>query len=98
MVTDIQELTSAWIQNLLHIGILGDYFFPDCDEINTLLNLFFFSWDELGKYDIPAVIDYILLKTGQSKLSYVGHSLGCGMFFITMVTRPEYNSKIEMMV
>jgi len=26
-----------------------------------------FSWDELGKYDIPAIVDYILEKNGEKK-------------------------------
>lgn len=56
------------------------------------------SWDELGNYDIPAVIKFILDKTGQPKLSYVGYSLGSAMFFIAMSKHPELNSKIEMMV
>ncbi|EFX82413.1 hypothetical protein DAPPUDRAFT_223831 [Daphnia pulex] len=57
-----------------------------------------FSWDEIGNYDLPAVINYILKTTGQSKLSYIGHSLGCGTFFIAMVKHPELNSKIDIMV
>lgn len=56
------------------------------------------SWDETGNYDIPAVINYILDRTGQSKLSYVGYSLGSALFFIAMSTHPELNSKIETMV
>lgn len=35
-----------------------------------------FSWHEIGIYDIPATIDYILEQTNQTKLSYVGHSQG----------------------
>ncbi|KAI4469876.1 lysosomal acid lipase-related [Holotrichia oblita] len=35
-----------------------------------------FSWHEIGLYDHPATIDYILSKTGVSKLSYIGHSQG----------------------
>ncbi|KZS15481.1 Lipase [Daphnia magna] len=38
-----------------------------------------FSWDEIGNYDIPSMMNYILTETGQSKLSYIGHSLGCGV-------------------
>lgn len=30
-----------------------------------------FSWHEIGVYDIPATIDYILNQTNQTKLSYV---------------------------
>lgn len=35
-----------------------------------------FSWHEIGVYDIPATIDYVLANTNQTKLSYVGHSQG----------------------
>ncbi len=52
----------------------------------------------MGKYDIPAEINYILAKTGRSKLSYIGHSMGCGIFFVAMVTHPELNDKIEVMM
>lgn len=57
-----------------------------------------FSWDQIGNYDIPSVINYILKTTGQSKLSYVGHSLGCGVFFIAMIKHPDLNAKIELMI
>lgn len=55
-------------------------------------------WDEIGRYDLPAAINYVLTTTGQAKLSYIGHSLGSGSFFIAMITHPELNSKIEIMV
>ncbi len=29
-------------------------------------------FDEMGNYDIPAVINYVLAKTGRSTMSYVG--------------------------
>jgi pimeloyl-ACP methyl ester carboxylesterase len=31
-------------------------------------------------------------------LTYIGHSLGCGVFFIAMVLHPELNAKIDLMV
>ena len=52
----------------------------------------------MGKYDLPAVFDYVLAKTGMTSLSYVGHSMGCTMFFICMIDRPEYNAKIDVMI
>ena len=33
-------------------------------------------WDEMGLYDIPAELNYILKKTGGQKLIYIGHSMG----------------------
>lgn len=56
-----------------------------------------FSWHEIGYYDLPAMIDYVLAKTGQSSLNYVGHSQGTTSFFIMTSLRPEYNSKIRAM-
>ncbi|XP_067671236.1 lysosomal acid lipase/cholesteryl ester hydrolase-like [Haliotis asinina] len=34
------------------------------------------SFDEMAKYDLPAMIDYILRTTGQPQIHYVGHSQG----------------------
>lgn len=57
----------------------------------------FFSFHELGKYDLPATIDYILNKTGQSTLFYIGHSMGTTAFFTLASVRPEYNKKVKLM-
>ena len=56
------------------------------------------SWHEMGTYDIPAEIDYILNSTGHNKLYYIGHSMGTTMFFVGMSQRPEYNHKISAML
>ncbi|KAG0725197.1 Gastric triacylglycerol lipase [Chionoecetes opilio] len=56
-----------------------------------------FSWDEMGRFDVPAMIDYILAQTGHTSLYYVGHSMGTTMFFTAMAVRPEYNSKVKAM-
>ncbi|CAL4122891.1 unnamed protein product, partial [Meganyctiphanes norvegica] len=55
------------------------------------------SWDEMAKYDIPAVIDYILETTKYQQLSYVGHSMGTTIFWAAMSENPDYNSKIKVM-
>lgn len=34
------------------------------------------SWDEMAKYDLPAMLNYVLNETGHQKLFYVGHSQG----------------------
>lgn len=52
----------------------------------------------MGRYDIPAVIDFIIAETKRQKLVYVGFSMGCAMFFVCMSTRPNYNDKIETMI
>lgn len=56
-----------------------------------------FSWHEIGYYDLPAMIDYVLNVTGKNKLSYVGHSQGTAAFFVMTSEKPEYNKKINLM-
>jgi lysosomal acid lipase/cholesteryl ester hydrolase len=53
-----------------------------------------FSWHEMGMYDLPAVVDYILNATGETKLYYIGHSMGTTMFYVLLAEWPEYNSKV----
>ncbi|VVC86708.1 unnamed protein product [Leptidea sinapis] len=53
-----------------------------------------FSLDEIGNIDLPAVVDYILRRTGRSGLHYIGMSQGTTVFFIMGSLRPEYSEKI----
>ncbi|EAT32548.1 AAEL015326-PA [Aedes aegypti] len=56
-----------------------------------------FTFHEIGYYDVPALIDYVLDKTNSAKLHYVGFSQGTLVSFVAMSTRPEYNAKIVQM-
>ena len=51
------------------------------------------SWtvDDLVRYDVPAILDYVERETGQSRVNWVGHSLGGMMMFpfIELSTEPE---------
>lgn len=38
------------------------------------LDFWNFSWNEIGSYDLPVMIDYALAESGQENLFYVGHS------------------------
>lgn len=55
-----------------------------------------FSWHQIGYYDIPANIDFILNMTRKDKLQYVGHSQGGTTFLVMASTRNEYNEKIQL--
>ncbi|KAJ8728241.1 hypothetical protein PYW08_016626 [Mythimna loreyi] len=57
-----------------------------------------FSWDEIGRYDLPAIIDYVLDTKNQTQLIYVGHSQGSTVFFVMASELPAYNDKISLMV
>lgn len=54
--------------------------------------------DEIGLIDVPAKIDYILNKTKESSLFYVGHSQGTTVIMMTLSSLPEYNLKIKIAV
>ncbi|CAG7820554.1 unnamed protein product [Allacma fusca] len=54
-----------------------------------------FSWHEMGIYDVPAMVDYILKTTEEPDLFYVAHSMGNTAFLVCMSLRTEYNDKIK---
>ncbi|XP_045483639.1 lipase 1-like isoform X2 [Harmonia axyridis] len=54
-----------------------------------------YSFHEIGIYDVPIFIDFILEQTQQKKLYYIGVSQGCIALSILLSTRLEYNDKIE---
>ncbi len=56
-----------------------------------------YRWDEVGEYDVPATIEYVLRQTGQEQLVFYGHSFGATVFFIAMIKHPELNAKVERM-
>lgn len=63
------------------------YYSPDSVEFWA------FSFDEMAKYDLPATINFIVQKTGQEKIHYVGHSQGTTIGFIAFSTNPTLAKK-----
>ncbi|XP_021927635.1 lipase 1-like isoform X2 [Zootermopsis nevadensis] len=57
-----------------------------------------FSWHEMGIYDLPSMIDYVLNRTSHHNLHYIGISMGTTMFFVCTSMKPEYNRKIHLMI
>src|SRR4051794_10707177 len=49
------------------------------------------SWtvDDLVRYDMPAVLDYVERETGHARVNWVGHSLGGMMMFPYLELSPE---------
>ncbi|XP_050016320.1 tear acid lipase-like protein [Alexandromys fortis] len=54
-----------------------------------------FSFDQMIKYDLPATIDFILQKTGQKQLYYVGYSEGNTIAFGAFSSNPQLAQKIK---
>ncbi|XP_051655668.1 lipase member M-like [Manacus candei] len=55
-----------------------------------------FSFHEMAMYDLPAMVDFVLQRTGQKQLYYVGYSQGCTIAFIAFSAMPELAEKIKM--
>lgn len=49
-----------------------------------------FDQETMGLHDVPAEIEHIKKVTGQSKISYVGHSEGTTQMFMAASLMPEY--------
>lgn len=54
-----------------------------------------FSWDEMAKYDLPAMIDYVVAKTGQAQVYYAGHSQGTMTAFAALSSNTELAKKVK---
>jgi len=53
-----------------------------------------FSWSDMGRFDVPANIRYILDQTGKKDLTFVGWSQGTSQFFVSM-TDASVKSYVE---
>lgn len=65
---------------------------------NTDPEFWEYTFDEHGYFDIPAIVDYVLNATQQTKLNYIGHSQGTTDFFVMASLKPEYNAKIQVSI
>lgn len=55
-----------------------------------------FCFDDMAKYDFPAMINYALNHTGQSELTYVGYSQGTIMAFAALSENQALQEKVKM--
>lgn len=54
-----------------------------------------FTWDEMAKYDLPAMVNFILKKTGQPSLHYAAHSQGSLIAFAELSRNQDLAQKIK---
>lgn len=57
--------------------------------------MFYFSWEEIGLFDVSANIDYILQTTNFPKLYLIGYSQGSTEILPLLSLRPDYNDKLK---
>lgn len=58
-------------------------------------NFWCFTLDELALLDLPAMIDFVMKRTGVKQINYVGHSVGSIAAMMLLATIPEYNRKLK---
>merc|ERR1719369_452446 len=81
---------------------LGNYRGNTYSRNHTFLNpdkndgFWDFSWDEMGHYDLPAMIEKVLELTEESQLFYVGFSMGTTGFMAMHHYRPDIGEKIKL--
>lgn len=51
----------------------------------------------MGRYDVPAEIEYITKLKNESSLMYIGHSMGTTIFYAMASERPDIASKVKAM-
>lgn len=49
----------------------------------------------MGVFDLPAIIDYILIRTQKHQLTYISHSQSSSIVYVLLSMRPEYNRKFS---
>ena len=57
-----------------------------------------FTWDEMAKYDLPTMLEYVLQTTGQEEMFYAGHSMGTTTFMVMNSLDQSWADKVELAV
>ncbi|XP_039266703.2 lysosomal acid lipase/cholesteryl ester hydrolase-like isoform X1 [Styela clava] len=57
-----------------------------------------YSWQQFSEIDLPAMVDYIIEKTGNKKIYYIGHSQGTLIMFARLAEDPDFNEKIHLFI
>ena len=56
----------------------------------TLKEKWNFSWADMGIYDLPATIEYIIEETGAPKVTVIGHSQGTSQMWYGMSHKQDF--------
>ena len=62
---------------------------------SLIIHVYLHSWDEIARYDIPAMLNFVLKKTEQPSLYYVGHSQGTLVAFAELSRNLDLAKKVK---
>lgn len=82
----------VWLSN-----VRGNTYGRKHQTLNPDKDSDFWQWSfhEIGMFDFPATIDYILQKTKKKNLFLIAHSSSTTAAFVMLSEKPEYNKKIK---
>ncbi|EGF83034.1 hypothetical protein BATDEDRAFT_33937 [Batrachochytrium dendrobatidis JAM81] len=64
---------------------------------HDLSSLEFWDWslEELARYDFPTLVEYVAVKTGKEKVTYIGHSQGNAQAFLGISINPKMAKRLR---
>lgn len=91
----VNEGYDVWLGNSR-----GNKYSRSHTSLNPNKNKFWYTdWEDMGLYDQPAIMDYITYRTGNEKMTYVGHSQGTTQMFHGLSENMDYfENKINLFV
>lgn len=79
----VDEGYDVWMTNSRGNINSYEHMEPDTHSVYSPSSKYYdFTWDEMGKYDVPANLNYVLQHSEYDKAFYVGHSQGTTQFFV----------------
>ncbi len=76
------------------VNRFGDFKSEDVKEKESAKRSNLWTVDDYARYDIPAILNLITKETGQSQVSWVGHSMG-GMVMYVFLETAESSAKVK---
>uniref|UniRef100_T1KPH6 AB hydrolase-1 domain-containing protein n=1 Tax=Tetranychus urticae TaxID=32264 RepID=T1KPH6_TETUR len=63
-------------------------------RLNPNTEFWDYSFADMGKYDVPAMVNYVIDKTEYDKIVYIGFSRGTEQIFIQLAENPSFADKL----
>lgn len=88
------ECYDLWVGN-----VRGNYYGKRHTYLNpNSIEFWNFTIDEMGRHDVPAMIDYITNYTSSDTINYVGYSQGSSIYFIMCSEQQSYCGRVQVVI